>query len=498
MDRERRSRFLRKFRSLLAAAALTLPAPLTAGPPPIDLPKLTEEARPAVLLLEAYDASGRAIGRGIGFVVSPSGTVVTLFHVVDGAKRIAAAGHGDRELTVKGVLAKDPKSNLAILQIEGKELPALVLGSSKGLEPGTPVAVGANPLDPHGALSAGTVAAIGKFLGLDRALKITTTVSQGSNGSPVLDRNGEVIGVTTVVREKGQTLYFAVPIEHARALVAGVLVPGVDTLSQEGFEALDTYREALTQEPKNAEAWYAMGSRYLGLDRTDDAVYAFQKAVNLKPDYAEAWKALGKLYAELGRMSEAVAANREGVKLLPKDAELWLTLGRNYSVANRQKDAIAAYTQSLKLDRDRVDAWTALGSEYSRSLQSKHAIAAYLQATKLSSDSPALWTEIGHEYRKTGRTAQAVESFQKVVELKKDDAHGWLDLALAYQHSDDTAEAIQAYEHALKLDHGFAEAWYALGRLYVSAGQKANAVKTLRQLQKVDPDLARELAPLIR
>jgi tetratricopeptide (TPR) repeat protein len=489
---------LRKFRSLLVAAALTLPAPLTAGPPPVDLLKLTEQARPAVLLLEAYDASGRAVGRGIGFVVSPRGTVVTLFHVVDGAERIAAAGQDNREFTVKGVLAKDPKSNLAILQIEGNEFPALVLGSSKGLEPGTPVAVGGNPLDPHGALSAGTVAAIGKFLELDRALKITATVSQGSNGSPVLDRNGEVIGVTTVVRKKGKTLYFAVPVEHARALVAGILAPGDVTPSEKGVGALDTYREALTQEPKNAEAWYAMGSRYQGLDRADDALSALQKAVDLKPDYAEAWKALGKLYAELGRMSEAVTANREVVNLLPNDAELWLTLGRNYSAANRQKDAIAAYTRSIKLKRDRVDAWTALGSEYSRSLLSKHAIAAYRQATKLSSDSPALWTEIGHEYRKTGRTAQAVESFQKVVELKKDDAHGWLDLALAYEQSDDTAEAIQAYEHALKLDQGFAEAWYAIGRLYMSAGQKANAVNALRQLQKVDPDLARELAPLIK
>jgi len=489
---------LRRFGSLLPAAALALPAVLSAQPPPADLPKLLEGARAAVLRLEAYEASELTIGRGIGSVVSPRGQIVTLFHVIDGAERIAAAGADGRQFTIKDVLAKDPRRNLAILRIDGDEFPGLELRSSKGVERGTPVAVGDHSHDRHTVLRAGTVAAVGNFLKLDRALQIATTVSPGSNGSPVLDRNGKVIGITTVVREKGKTLYFAVPLEHARALVAGVPAPSRVTRSAKGAGALNTDRAAVKEEPKSAKEWYSMGWRYQGLHRDEDAIYAFQKAVNLTPSYTDAWKALGKLCAELGRMPQAVAANRQVVSLEPDDAETWLTLGHNYSAMNRQKDAIAAYTQSLKLKRYFVEGWTALGSEYSRSLQSKHAIAAYLQATKLNSESPDLWTEIGHEYRKTGQTAEAVESFKKVVELDQDNAHGWLDLALAYEQSDETEQAIEAYEKALELDEGFAEAWYALGRLYVAAGGKVKAVKSVRQLQKWDPDLARDLAPSIR
>src|ERR1017187_4326170 len=186
----------------------------------IDLKALAKRARPAVMLLVVSDATGKEIVTGTGFLVSGDGKLITNHHVIEnGAGAIAKAENGGL-FTVEGVLADDPKNDLVLLKLKGKDLPFLPLGNSEKIEVGTRIAVIGSPLGLEGTLSEGIVSAMRDLMGDMPVLQITAAISLGSSGSPVMNANGEVVGVAKALMQEGQALNFAVPAGPARALVA--------------------------------------------------------------------------------------------------------------------------------------------------------------------------------------------------------------------------------------------------------------------------------------
>jgi S1-C subfamily serine protease len=120
---------------------------------------------------------------------------------------------------------------VAVLKVDGDDLPApLALGSTEGVRTGDEIVVLGSPRGLSGTLSTGIVSAI-RAQGLDGglegersaqawAIQITAAISPGSSGSPVMTREGEVIGVAVGLMEGGGSLNFAVPIEVVQDLLA--------------------------------------------------------------------------------------------------------------------------------------------------------------------------------------------------------------------------------------------------------------------------------------
>lgn len=194
----------------------------------MDLPELAERAKPSVLLLVILDESGRKIASGTGFVVSADGRVVTNNHVIQDAAGIVAKTADGRDIDVAGVLATDPAKDIAVVQLQGGGYAPLDLGDSRTIRVGEDVVVIGSPLGLSQSLSTGVVAAV-RQKGViedegDRVdswgIQITAPVSHGSSGSPVMTRDGGVIGVAVGLLEQGQNLNFAVPIEVAKGMLA--------------------------------------------------------------------------------------------------------------------------------------------------------------------------------------------------------------------------------------------------------------------------------------
>ena len=198
---------------------LWLAGPLVAAEIP-DLRVLAKQARPAVYLLALQDEDGEVKGSGTGFLISSDGLLVTNHHVVAGAKHVLAKAENGGLFPVVRIVASDPANDLALLQLDAKDLPFLPLAPPMSAEAGTRIAVIGSPLGLEGTLTEGIVSARRKLPGQKReVLQISAAISQGSSGSPVLDAQGRVVGIASFLLAEGQSLHFATPSEKLQALL---------------------------------------------------------------------------------------------------------------------------------------------------------------------------------------------------------------------------------------------------------------------------------------
>ncbi|TMH71746.1 MAG: PDZ domain-containing protein [Betaproteobacteria bacterium] len=157
-----------------------------------------ETVGPAVAHLEV-ELKGRR-GTGSGFAFTPDGLLLTNSHVVHGAQRIRAT-FADGLSRDADLVGEDPDTDIAVIRIGGNALPAVVLGSSRGVRVGQlAIAIG-NPYGFQHTVTAGVVSALGRSLRaqtgrlIDDVLQTDAALNPGNSGGPLVDSRGEVIGV---------------------------------------------------------------------------------------------------------------------------------------------------------------------------------------------------------------------------------------------------------------------------------------------------------------
>lgn len=174
------------------------------------------EALPSVVTIRAYNAGGDPMGFGSGFLLT-DGRVATSSHVVAGAEWVEVADQ-DGELLGSSPYAEvvSTRSDLAILPALSVDRRGLSISSERP-RPGEEVWVVGSPEGLHGSVSSGVVSAVRSAEGTEY-LQITAPISSGSSGGPILDAEGEVIGVVASYVTDGQNLNFGVPAGQLRVL----------------------------------------------------------------------------------------------------------------------------------------------------------------------------------------------------------------------------------------------------------------------------------------
>jgi serine protease Do len=175
-----------------------------------------------------------AMGQGSGFFISPDGYAVTNNHVVDKADNVEVTIDDGKTYTAK-VIGADPRTDLALIKIEGRsDFPFVRLADASPRIGDWVLAVG-NPFGLGGTVTAGIVSARGRDIGAgpyDDFIQIDAPVNKGNSGGPTFDVDGNVIGVNTAIfSPSGGSvgIAFAIPAETVRTVVAQLKDKGAVT-----------------------------------------------------------------------------------------------------------------------------------------------------------------------------------------------------------------------------------------------------------------------------
>jgi serine protease Do len=206
-------------------------------------------------------------GLGSGVIVSPDGYILTNNHVVNGADQIKVSLNDGRELTAK-VVGTDPQSDLAVIKIDAKNLPAITFADSDTVEVGDRVLAVGNPFGIGQTVTSGMVSGLGRAtMGLDYEDFIQTdaAINPGNSGGALVDAEGRLVGINTAIYSRSggsQGIGFAIPSNLAHnvmeqlstggKVVRGYLGVGIQDLSPELADQfkLGATRGALVSEVK--------------------------------------------------------------------------------------------------------------------------------------------------------------------------------------------------------------------------------------------------------
>ena len=448
---------------------------------PWSLRQLIEPLRPSIVTVVTYDLDGNVAAIGSGFFISASGVLVTNYHVLENAYRSDIKTLDGGEYPVVAVLAKNQQVDLIKVRVNipRDRVAPLSLAEQEPVLADRVVVIG-SPLGLDQTVSEGIISAVRETPAIGKVFQLTAPISQGSSGSPVLNQQGEVVGVVSFQVTQGQNLNFAIsvaalkrlpmeadPISLAEwtirnsgqgpTLAAGLCRKGARlTIEGRYEEALTYFQEAAQANPEDPKVWYGLGSCYAGLDQSADAVNAFRQPIEADPDNIEAHFLLAMYYNSIEQYDQAVASLLEVVRIDPANAQGRFELGQAYGRLDRKEEAVHAYESLLTYQPDYV---------------------------------PALFS-LGVALTGLGRFDEAESMLLKAAALEPNNAAIYYHLGLVYHHLDRPADEVQALLTAIRSNPRMAAAHFQLGLAFIGMGRHNRALSEYEILKNLSPEAA--------
>jgi tetratricopeptide (TPR) repeat protein len=332
---------------------------------------LVEQVRPSVVLVKAFDESGKALKNGTGFCVSPQ-LFITNYHVIDGAKKVMIQTADNRNISVE-VDSQNKTADIALLKA-GTDIGLKPLRFASALpKVGTKILVVGNPLGLTGTASDGIVSAI--RAGEEEYVQITAPISRGSSGSPVLNLDGDVVGVATLLLEGGQNLNFAISSKYIQSLWADKLAIASSsfdgpkpqfstrwrqltdkdtTYDKQSFskngDVLSVWIKYANKDTSYENVFYEMNCSTRRIRKLQSASYGTNGEIERSSSVSEEWQAIipdsnGEAYFEIFCKGEPDRQAEIELDSLFESAEA-------YEKKKNYPGAIEAYWKILKFDSE--------------------------------------------------------------------------------------------------------------------------------------------------
>ncbi len=430
---------------------------------------IAEKALTATVYLEMKDTNGKTLGIGSGFFVKPN-LIATNYHLIEGAAKGTAKLVGkSTTYIIEGVTATDKDSDLALLKVTASGIRPLSLGDSDKVRTGETVYVAGNQKGVEGTFSNGIISSK-RSENAKEHIQMTAPISPGSSGGPVLNKEGEVIGVSFMTLEGGQKLNFTIPSEYLKKLLkqsklAIPLSQGKQTISAETYflwgnvkyvlndyaGAIKDYTAAIRLKPDFVMAHINRGITKVQLGQFAAAISDFNAAIRLKPNYAEAYNNRGTTKVQLGQFAAAISDFNAAIRLKPDYADAYNNRGITNAQLGEDAAAIVDYDTAIQLQPDLADAYYNRGNVKRRFGEHTEAIEDYDTAIRLRPDFVNAYINRGISKTQLGQHAAAISDYDTVIRLRPDFVNAYINRGIVKYQLGRTSAAKQDIQTALQL-----------------------------------------------
>jgi putative serine protease PepD len=180
------------------------------------------KVEPAVVDIQSRLQGG--LGEGTGIVVDAAkGLILTNAHVIEGGQQVTVTSATDKQARAATVIGADPDHDVAVVKVDPNGLVAADLGNSSDVQVGDDVVAIGNALALRGdpSVTKGIVSGLGRSVGqLTGMIQTDAAINPGNSGGPLVNAQGQVIGINTAIAGQAQNIGFAIPIDTARSIMA--------------------------------------------------------------------------------------------------------------------------------------------------------------------------------------------------------------------------------------------------------------------------------------
>jgi len=410
--------------------------PLTAQNIQEVLPRIS----PAIVFISKIDSNGEQ-WQGRGFIINSDGVVVTNLHVAADPKEINVKLKDGAIYPVTGIISYDANLDVCLLKIDAHNLPVLSLADSSSSKIGEKIYAITNPENLDSAFSEGTISRIKHFQNI-KYLQFTAPVVPGHSGSPLLNSQGQVLGVISSETGELCATGLAIAINEIKPLISttpkvtigqfsaatksnGYRMRGEEFFYQKDYQqAITYYQKAIESDPRYVKAYANMGLAYEYLGQYDKAISYYQKAIELDPDCAMAYndvsnvyEHMGNSYRGMGKLDQAISCYRKSVELYPDNTASYINMGNIYGDLGEYDKAISCYQKAIQINPNYAEAYYNMGNAYNALDKQDMAVSYYQKTIQLDSAHALAYGNLGFLYQTLGKNKQAEENYLKAKEL---------------------------------------------------------------------------------
>ena len=466
---------------------------------------IAEKALAATVYLEMKDKNGKTLGIGSGFFVK-SNLIATNYHVIEGAAKGTAKLVGkSTTYNIEGVTATDKTNDLALLKVTAFGIKPLSLGDSDKVRIGETVYVAGNPKGLEGTFSNGIISSRRDKLTKER-LQMTAPISPGSSGGPVLNRKGEVIGVSVAGHPAldAQNLNFAIPSNPLNKLLESLkptipLPQGKQSISAETYfqwgnrkyrlgqykAAITDYNKAIRLKPNAANIYNIRGFAKTRLGLHVTAISDFDEAIRLKPDYAIAFSGRGIAKASLEQHFAAILDYDRAIKLKPDDAITYTNRASSKAALDQYLAAISDYDFAIKFKPNDAKIYYNRGTVKGRLGEYFSAISDFNEAIRIKPDDATIYYNRGIAKAALGQYLAAISDYDTAIKLKPNDAKIYYNRGTARVSLEQYEDSIADFDSAIRLKPNYPKAYTNKGIAKYNLGHTREATLNLRTALKL-------------
>jgi tetratricopeptide (TPR) repeat protein len=462
--------------SLLALVAMvTITAVLQQSSSVDDTSGLVEKIQSSLVIVLAY--TDGSISQGSGFFIDRDGAIITSLHVINSSKKSVIKTEDGRVYPIKKVLSRDISSDLACI------LPDIPKGSVRPIplspaDPsvGDPVIVGGCPLGVGIIISKGIISGFATIPGYGRTVLTDASISNGSSGGPIINMNGEAVGVVTFSSTKGQNLNFAIPCGRVERVIVGLnRTPGsVDnltsteeiylkglTLIREGeySSALPYFEETISSNHRLTDAYVYAGYCDNELGKYEAAIGLFDVVLRMDPTNADAWNDKGYSLLNIGSYNESINCSEEAIVLDPNFSEAWNNKGAALYNMSRFIGALECFNRSLQINPHFVKAWNNKGKSLVSLGRYNESLKDFGEAIDADPKFAIAWNNEGFALYKLGRYNESIDCYNMATEINPQYALAWNNKGNAFRAMGMYNDSRTCFIKAIDIDPSYARPW---------------------------------------